>query len=353
MKILVGTDKGLVEYDLVNNELQLAEIHFMGLPVGAVCHDTRSGWIWVGVNHKHWGPKIHCSKDKGKNWDELSSLKFPGGKEVVKSIWTIDYGPTDNPETLYIGIEPAALFKTSDGGITYQLIESLWDHPTKSLWTGGGKGSMYPFLHSAIVDPSDNSHIYVGISCAGVFETKDDGTSWEPINNGLTADYLPDPKALVGHDPHCLKMSSTNNKVIWQQNHCGIYKTYDGGREWKNVKEENGIANYGFAMALDPEDDDRVWVIPSLSDDLRIPINQALVVCETLNGGESWKELKSGLPQSGVFDLVLRQGLDISGSHLVFGTNNGNLYHSADYGETWIPVSQNLATIRVVKFVQF
>jgi len=358
MQILVGTDKGLIEYSLLNDDFKLKEIHFLGFPIGGVNYHQSSGSWRAAVNHKHWGPKIHHSTNGGKQWQEIGAPKFPlniidkhGNKTVIKNIWEIAHATNADPDEFYVGVEPAAIFRTKDGGSNYEFIRGLWEHPSRSEWLGGGKGTMDPFLHSITIDPLDKSHIYVGISCAGVFETWNGGITWDAINKGLIADYLPNPKAEVGHDPHTLKMSKSNNKVIWQQNHCGIFKTSDGGKHWDNISDGKGIANYGFAMAIDEENDNRAWVIPSHSDSLRIPHDNALCVCITEDGGKTWLEQREGLPQEASFDIALRHALDIKEGHLVFGTNNGNLYHSPDYGAHWETVSQNLSTVRSVKII--
>ena len=355
-KLLAGTDKGLLEFHLTLRGWRLNTIHFTGFPVSFVEEDVRNG-IWrVTINHKHWGPKIHHSSDRGKNWETLISPGFPENDldeklPAVKRCWTIAHGKADDPDTFYVGVEPAALFKTEDNGKTFQFVRSLWSHPSRNAWTGGGKGSMDPFLHGILIDPEDVDHIYVGISCAGVFESLDGGDTWMPKNDGLVADFLPQTTPGVGHDPHSLKMSAQNPAIIWQQNHCGVFKTENGGELWYPLAEIHGKPNYGFALAVDNHDDESAWVVPAQNDDLRIPFENRLAVFHTNDGGKSWHEQTRGLPQTGCFDLALRHAMDMQNGHLAFGTNNGNLYYSGDYGEEWQIVSQNLATVRCVRFV--
>ncbi len=347
MRLLVGTDKGLVVFNLDENGIKLEKIHFVGLPVGVVQVDSRNESWWVAINHKHWGPKLHFSNNQGQSWETVESPKFPFD-ESVRSIWMIGNSKSQEEGSFFVGVEPAALFKTTDHGQTFSLVEGLWNHPSRPLWEGGGKGSMAPFLHTLIVDPEDSERLLVGISCAGVFESTNGGSSWKALNEGLPADFLPNPSAEVGQDPHCIVMSSQNKEVIWQQNHCGIFKTENGGRSWLNVSDKNGMASYGFALALDEQDDSRAWVIPCESDSVRLPVANALKVYVTEDGGQHWRSSSEGLPQLGSFDIVLRQAFAISGETLAFGTNNGNLYYSQDYGKHWQVASNNLSTVRSV-----
>ncbi|MDH5607913.1 MAG: glycosyl hydrolase [Cyclobacteriaceae bacterium] len=346
MRLLAGTDKGLIIYQWDGHTWSVQAIHFLGMPIGAVYSDPITGHCWVAINHKHWGAKLHRSSDGGRHWDEVAAPVFPPHEgQTVKSIWTIRTGPGNR---MYLGVEPAALFVSEDQGQSFRLLPALSGHASRDKWMGGGKGSKDPFLHTILIDPDNTAHLTVGISCAGVFQSWDEGETWQPTNHGLVANYLPNPRADVGHDPHVLRISCQNPSVIWQQNHCGIFRSFDKGLTWIDVTDSNKNAVYGFAMVIDESDDQRAWVVPAQSDFLRIPHHNALTVYTTTNGGKDWHPLTSGLPQLDSFDLVLRDAMDKQGPHLVFGTNNGNLYHSVDEGNHWQTVTQNLSTIRVV-----
>ena len=232
-----------------------------------------------------------------------------------------------------------------------KLVKGLWNHPSRkdqNQWFGAGRDS--PFIHSIVVDPRDSNHVYIAVSCAGVFETKDGGETWAPRNNGLKATYLPNPKVEVGHDPHLLLACKKNPDVLWQQNHCGIFRSIDAGEDWKDITDKNGIADYGFALAIDHENENRAWVIPAVSDEVRVAHNLSLTVCRTEDGGESWETLKNGLPQDHCFDIVFRHSFAINKNEMVFGTTTGNLYFSENYGEDWICLSSNLARVEGVVF---
>jgi photosystem II stability/assembly factor-like uncharacterized protein len=209
-------------------------------------------------------------------------------------------------------------------------------------WFGAGKD--FPFIHSIIIDPRNNDHLYIGVSCAGVFESVDGGKSWQSRNNGLIAAYLPNPKQEIGHDPHLILMSEKNPDVLWQQNHCGIFRSTDAAKTWVNVSGKNGFPKYGFSIAIDEQDTDTAWVIPAQSDEKRIPVDLKLVVCETKSSGAEWNTVSQGLPDFS-FELVLRHSFIKKGNLLAFGTNNGNIYLSFDKGKIWKKVTDTLSSI--------
>jgi photosystem II stability/assembly factor-like uncharacterized protein len=222
----------------------------------------------------------------------------------------------------------------------------LWNHPSRlndAQWFGAGKD--FPFIHSIAVDPRSSQTIYIGVSCAGVFKTTDGGRSWQAKNTGLVAAYLPNPRADVGHDPHRMILCAAQPDVIWQQNHCGIFRSGNGGENWIDVSGKNGFPFYGFALAIDDLDPDKAWVIPAQSDEVRLPNDLKLTVCRTTDGGKSWDSKNNGLPESNSFDLVLRHAFAKKGSTLAFGTNNGNVFVSDDLGENWKAITSHLATI--------
>ncbi|MEL6942301.1 MAG: glycosyl hydrolase, partial [Bacteroidota bacterium] len=218
----------------------------------------------------------------------------------------------------------------------------------ENQWFGAGKDD--PFIHSIVVDPRDSDHVYVAVSCAGVFETKDGGQSWQPRNKGLIAAYLPNPNVEVGHDPHRLLMCPSNPDVLWQQNHCGIFRSLDGGQSWKLLSDKEQMPHYGFALAIDEQDTEKAWVIPAVSDEERVAFDLALCVCETADGGRTWKALRKGLPQQHCFDIVFRHAFCKEKQLMAFGSTTGNLYLSEDKGQAWQCLSANLARIDSLVF---
>jgi photosystem II stability/assembly factor-like uncharacterized protein len=264
----------------------------------------------------------------------------------------MQHAGADQPGGLWLGTEPGGLFFSRDGGQRFELVESLWNHPGRqdpAQWFGAGKD--HPFIHSIVVDPRDSSHVYVAVSCAGVFETVDGGKTWRSKNKGLVAAYLPNHFPQEGHDPHHLLQCRSFPEVLWQQNHCGIFRSANCGDDWSDVSGANGFPKYGFALAIDHEDPMTAWVIPAFSDERRVPVDLRLSVCVTRNGGKDWITSSLGLPQEYTFDLVLRQALARKGKMMVFGTNNGNLYASADDGRSWLTLSTHLAPVNGVVLI--
>ncbi len=356
--LLVGTAKGLVIYHKTPAGWEVEKVCFTAMPVSMVFADERNGAWWVGLTHRHWGQKLHYSKDEGKTWESVPMPRYPTGAEYkpgkpasVRKIWCMAGGGADRPGELWLGTEPGGLFHSHDAGQSFHLVESLWNHPSRldeQQWFGAGRDE--PFLHSIVIDPRDSDHVYIAVSCAGVFETKDGGKHWQPRNRGLVAAYLPNPDVEVGHDPHLLLACRSNPEVLWQQNHCGIFRSTNGGEEWDNVTDPLGVANYGFALAIDHDDPLRAWVIPAVSDEERVPHELALCVCRTEDGGKSWTPLRRGLPQAHCFDIVFRHSLARSGKTLAFGTTGGNLYLSENDGDDWLCLSNSLARVDYVAF---
>jgi len=356
--LLVGTTKGLVVFKQQNKQWTIDKIHFLGMSVSVVYVDTLNQTWWASISHHHWGQKLHYSKDEGRTWQRVASPKYPSksilssGKQAnLKKIWCIQQGGVQYPNRIWIGTEPGGLFLSEDYGKTFELVTNLWNHPSrmdKQQWFGTGRSA--PYIHSIVVDPRDNKHLYIAVSCAGIFETLDGGQSWRPRNKGLIAAYLPNPSAEVGHDPHLLLACASNPEVLWQQNHCGIFRTTDGGKFWENISDTQGIANYGFALAIDNENTQKAWVIPAQSDENRIAPNLALSVCHTNDGGQTWQDLRNGLPQENCFDIVFRHALAKTQQLLAFGTTTGNLYLSDNEGINWSCIANTLARIDCVAF---
>ena len=354
--LLLGTRKGFIAYRLQNGNWKVENLSFEGVPVSIAYADTRNGNWWACLDHGHWGVKLHRSKDRGKTWVEVAAPAYPEGEEVkdgipatTRYIWAMAQGGTKFPSKLWLGTDPGGLFVSEDAGDHFQLVESLWRHPTrKTNWVGGGRD--LPGIHSIVVDPRDENHIHIGISCAGVFETLDSGKTWLVRNKGLRADFLPDPNSDIGHDPHIIVAAPSDPDTIWQQNHCGIFYTSDGAKNWKDVSQPKGPARFGFAIAVADDNPEQAWVAPAISDEDRVAIKGALCICRTDDGGKTWKELRKGLPQENCFDIVYRHALASSGEGVAFGTTTGNLFFSGDKGASWEVINNYLPMIHSVQF---
>jgi photosystem II stability/assembly factor-like uncharacterized protein len=356
-RLLLGTRKGLFILERRNDGWDVTQSAFPGVPIPYAMRDPRTGTLWASLDHGHWAQKLHRSDDGGVTWEEVMAPKYPEGAEIkegepatARYLWVLAPGGADEPERFYIGTEPGGLFRSEDGGRSFQLVESLWNHPSrKDRWFGGGRD--YPGIHSIFVDPRDSRRVLVGVSCAGVFETRDGGATWEPRNRGLNANFLPNPEAEVGHDPHLMVSCPSSPDALWQQNHCGIFRSEDGGMSWRDVSETSGPAGFGFAIAVDENDPGTAWVVPAHSDQQRMAIDGALCVCRTEDGGRSWKALRQGLPQQHCYDVAFRHALDVSGSRLAFGTTTGNLFVSEDRGDSWDCIGNYFPPVYSVRFM--
>ena len=344
MKLLVATDKGLIEYVQKDESWVFSHLFFDGLPVSCFHEDVEGHW-WVTIRHLHWGVKIFYSKNQGTDFTEVSTPKFKPPKKQLKSIWEIQSRWVNGTKQVFLGTEPAALFLTSDQGKSFQQVEGLEAHPSRQKWQGGGKGSINPFLHTLLFHPERQDEWLIGISCAGVFCTKDAGSTWESRNKGLSSPFLPDAYADVGHDPHSIQRHPLDPNLLWQQNHCGVYISNDNAENWKELSDNNSGISYGFALTIDELDPASAWIMPVSADDKRVPLQHKLCVYHTTNYGKKWKNSSQGLPETAAFDVVLRKSFVKKEQHMAFGTNHGNLYVSNDKGLSWNNLSHHLSKI--------
>jgi photosystem II stability/assembly factor-like uncharacterized protein len=354
--LILGTRKGLLIFERRGGSWRHARTAHLGVPVPYAFYDSRTGLLWASLDHGHWGTKLSRSADLGSTWTEVAAPKYPADAEVkdgvpatLRYVWVMAGGGADHPSRLYLGTDPGGLFRSDDGGETFELVAGLWNHPSrKTQWFGGGRDQ--PGIHSVLVDPRSSERVMVAISCAGVFATEDGGRSWTPRNRGQVATFLPDPQSEVGQDPHIVVRAPSAPEVLWMQNHCGIFRSTNNAESWTMVSQEGGPAHFGFAIAVDEKRPDTAWVVPARSDEQRVPVGGALCVCRTEDGGRSWTALRRGLPQEACFDLVYRHALDLRGSTLAFGSTNGNLYASEDGGESWQTLSAHLPLVYSVRF---
>lgn len=356
-KFLVGTAKGLLTYEYEGGTLKETGVDFEGLDITTI-HAHFDGTIYASVSHKHWGEKLFRKDFDADQWESLNVPKFDkdkltvtGRQATLKQIWSIHHGGEKYPDRLWVGTEPGALFLSEDRGNHFKLVESLWNHPSRikdKQWFGAGKD--LPFVHSIIVHPENNDIIYISVSCAGVFKSEDSGKTWEMMNSGMKATYLPNPTPEAGYDPHLVLMSEADHHVLWQQNHCGIYRSINGGNTWDDVSGKDDFPGYGFCIAIEENGTDEAWVIPVEDETKRIPKDLKLVVLKTMDGGKSWQDSSVGLPKDRFFSIVLRNGFVKKGNLMAFGTTNGNLYFSDNKGETWSLANANMAKVNYLSF---
>lgn len=364
--LLVSTRKGLFEVRRHASGWTVDRVSFLGDNVSLALPDVRDGSWYAALDHGHFGAKLHRSEDDGASWVEVGVPEYPpkpddepdvgaDGRPVrwaLDRIWALVAGGADRPGELWAGTIPGGLFRSRDRGETWQLVESLWMHPDRKRWFGGGTDR--PGIHSVLVDPRDSKRVLVGVSCGGVWETTDDGASWTVRAEGMRADFMPPDQAgdPVIQDPHRVVACPANFDHLWTQHHCGIWRSTDGARTWVEV-EEAGPSTFGFAVAVHPRDSNTAYFVPGISDQRRIPVDGRLVVTRTRDGGRSFDVLRRGLPQNDAYDVVYRHALDIdpSGQLLALGSTTGNLWVTEDAGDSFQMVSQHLPPIYAVAWV--
>ena len=350
----VASRKGLLTFEGQGGGWQLARTSFVGEPVTAVLPDGRDGTLYAGLNLGHFGVKLHRSVDGGASWQELPCPAFSpehgDGEDgpSVSLLWCLAPGGADQPGRLWAGTLPGGLFRSDDRGESWSLIESLWNHPTRKDWFGGGYDD--PGIHSVLVDPRDSNRVVIGISCAGVWISEDDAASWE-VGTGLRMDYMPPDQAYepIPQDPHRLSQCAAQPDAIWCQHHNGIFKSVDAGRTFVEI-EAAAPSRFGFAVAVHPTEAETAWFVPAVKDECRVPVDNRLVVLRTRDGGASFDVLSDGLPPPPAFDLIYRHGLDLdpTGERLAMGSTTGNLWLGEGGGERWSPIATNLPPINQV-----
>jgi serine/threonine protein kinase/photosystem II stability/assembly factor-like uncharacterized protein len=354
--LLVGTLKGafLLRSNSNRSRWDVAGPYFHGQAVYALAHDDRQGEhrLWAAT-HTFWGTYLRWSGDFGRTWTNPpeANLKFPADSGMsLKNVWQICPGRTDEPNKLYCGVEPAALFESNDAGETWALVRGLFDHPHRPRWVPGNGGLC---LHTILLDPVKTGRMKVAISAAGVYGAEDGGESWRALNRGIRVVQQPEKYPEFGQCIHKMAMHPARPERLFVQSHWGLYRSDDAGESWKDVA--HGVpSDFGFAMVVHPHDPDVVYILPVESDEFRCTPDGRLRVYCTRNAGASWQALKRGLPQKGAYETVLRDGMsaDTLDPHgLYFGTRSGKIYGSSDEGKTWKKILEGLPSVVCVKSV--
>lgn len=313
-----------------------------------VIADPATGTIHAGGGSEWFGPAVWKSGDLGATWTHSSTgLAYPEGETPIKAVWSLAKSGT----SLYAGVDPAGLFRSNDGGETWSHLAGLRNHPSRPHWNPGGAGLI---LHSLLPHPEDDRRLWVGISAAGVFHSADGGETWETRNRGTRADFMPEDQRYpeFGQCVHCLVMAPGMPDRLYQQNHCGMYRSDDGGRQWTSI--EAGLpSSFGFPAAAHPRDASTFYLLPLNGDSAGryVPDGKA-AVWRTRDGGETWEDLRDGLPQRNTYFGVLRQAMAtdrLEPAGVYFGTSTGSLYASADEGDSWTCIAQHLPTVLSVE----
>ena len=362
--LLVGTRKGawMLAADAARASWAIAGPMFLGHVVQHLVRDPRDGrTLLMATKTGHLGPTVFRSTDDGRTWSEASKPPaFRAGDtfgRAVRTVFWLAPGHPDEPGAWYAGASPQGLFRTTDAGDTWEPVDGWNDHPRWGDWAewpdleGTPDGSM---LHSVIVDPRDPSHLYIGLSGGGVFESLDRGNDWHPMNAGCAADFFPEPVEF-GHDPHCVRMHPLRPDRLYQQNHCGIYRIDRPSTTWERIGDNmpRDVGDIGFPVELHPRDPDTAWVFPMDGTDVwpRTSPDGRPAVFVTHDAGSTWTRQATGLPPRGWF-TVKRQAMTVDRDDPVgvyFGTTSGELWGSRDEGATWTLIAAHLPEIYSVE----
>ena len=363
VRVLVGTRKGafVLTSDERRSEWQIDGPHFPGWEVYHVAGSPADpDRLYASQSGGWFGQVIQRSDDGGETWEpvgnDFSYAGVPGEHQWYDGtlrpweftrVWHLEPSPTD-ADTVYAGVQDAALFKTTDGGASWTEVRGLREHGSGPDWQPGAGGMC---LHTILLDPTDEQRIIVAISAAGVFRTDDGGATWEPTNKGLLSDGIPSPAASVGHCVHNLAMHPSNPRRLFMQKHWDVMRSDDGGDSWTEVSG-NLPSDFGFPIAVHAHEPDTVYVVPITSDSHHFPPDGKLRVYRSRSAGDEWEALTKGLPQEHCYHDVLRDAMAIDTlpeCGVYFGTTGGQVYTSADSGDTWTAAATDLPAVLSVE----
>ncbi len=381
VRVLVGTRKGafLLTADGKREKWDVSGPHFAGWEIyhvkGSPADPNR---IYASQSSGWFGQLVQRSNDGGKTWEPVDN-KFvyegtPGTHQwydgtphpwEFKRVWHFEPSLTD-PDTVHAGVEDAAIFRTTDGGKSWQELSGLRCHSTGNKWQPGAGGMC---LHTILLDPKDSKRMFVAISAAGAFRTDDGGQTWKPINKGLRSNFLPNPEAEIGHCVHRIAMNRSRPNVLFMQKHWDVMRSDNAGDSWQNVNgnlpsehvsypqkdgttKEADLKGFGFVIDVNTHEPETVYVVPIKSDSQHFPPDGALRVYRSRTGGNEWQPLTKGLPQTNCYVNVLRDAMAVDSLDkcgVYFGTTGGQVYASADAGDSWAPIVHDLPAVLSVE----
>lgn len=357
MALLIATRKGLwvLAGDANRATWKLQGPHFLGHIVHHAVLDPRDGkTLLVAARTGHLGHTVMRSVNRGRTWSESKQPPvFDPAHDArsVDHVFWLSPGHPGEPGVWYAGTSPHGLFRSEDGGDTWQGVDGFNLHPKRRDWCGGDKDGTPdgPKVHSIIVDPRDANHLYIGMSSGGIFESSDRGADWKPLNKGLLATFMPDPYPEYGQDPHCMRLHPALPDRLYQQNHCGIYRIDRPSDTWIDIGKSmpKKVGNIGFPMTLHPRDPDTAWVFPMDGSQVwpRTSPDGKPAVYRTSNGGKTWQRQDKGLPAQQAWWTVKRQAMTADGHEvlgLYFGTTSGEIWASKNEGASWKCLASHL-----------
>ncbi|HLG19988.1 MAG TPA: glycosyl hydrolase [Bdellovibrionota bacterium] len=367
MKLLIGTRKGafFLRGDKSRRKWRLSDPLFLGNIVHHVVCDPRDrNTILLAARTGHLGPTVFRSTNGGKNWKEATRPpSFPKAAEgekglVLDHVFWLTPGHASEKGVWYAGSSPQGLFRSEDHGDTWESVKGFNEHPMRNRWTGSGQDGTPdgPKMHSILIDPRNPEHMYLGMSSGGVFESMDRGETWNPLNQGCEAIFLPDPNPEFGHDPHCMRLHPLMPDRLYQQNHCGIYRLDRGEGKWTRIGNAmpKKVGDIGFPLVIHPRDPETVWVFPMDGTTVwpRTSPDGRPAAYVTRNGGKIWKRQDKGLPRRQAWWTVKRQAMAADRKDpvgLYLGTTSGEIWGSRNEGETWSSLARHLPHIYSVE----
>ncbi|MGD9765123.1 MAG: WD40/YVTN/BNR-like repeat-containing protein [Candidatus Binatia bacterium] len=363
VRVLVGTRKGafVLESDGRRERWDVSGPHFAGWEIyhvnGSPADPNR---LYASQTSAWFGQLIQRSNDGGKTWEPVGNQFVYDGETgthqwydgtarpwAFTRVWHLEPTRTD-PDTVYAGVEDAALFRSTDGGQTWQELRGLRGHGSGPSWQPGAGGMC---LHTILLDPSDPQRMFIAISAAGAFRTDDGGHTWRPINQGLRSEYIPDPNAEVGHCVHRIAMHPSRPGVLFMQKHWDVMRSDDAGASWQEVSG-NLPTDFGFTIGVHAHEPETIYVVPIKSDSEHFPLEGKLRVYRSRSGGHEWEPLTNGLPQRDCYVNVLRDAMAVDTLDecgVYFGTTGGQVYASADAGDSWRPIVRDLPPVLSVE----
>ncbi|MFZ0031200.1 MAG: hypothetical protein WAK84_04940 [Candidatus Cybelea sp.] len=363
VRVLVGTRKGafILESDGKRANWKVDGPHFAGWEIyhvkGSPADPDR---LYASQSSSWFGQIVQRSDDGGKTWAPVGNRFVydgtPGTHQWYDGtphpwefarVWHLEPSLTDS-DTVYAGVEDAALFRSADGAQTWEELAGLRTHATADSWQPGAGGMC---LHTVILDPTDAKRIFVAISAAGAFRSDDAGATWRPVNRGLKSNGIPQQEAEVGHCVHRIAMHPSNPNVLFMQKHWDVMRSDDAGDSWREVSG-NLPTDFGFAIDVHAHEPETIYVVPIKSDSEHFPIDGRLRVYRSRTGGDAWEPLTNGLPQANCYVNVLRDAMAVDtldSCGIYFGTTGGQVYVSPDSGETWRAIVRDLPAVLSVE----
>ncbi|WP_007516382.1 WD40/YVTN/BNR-like repeat-containing protein [Pseudofrankia saprophytica] len=353
--LVIGTRKGLwlarsrdgrASWEVTGPHHPMVEVYSAAI-------DTRGPVprVLVGLSSEWFGPNVAISDDLGASWREPATapIAFPTGTDTaLRRVWQITPGPVGEPDVVYAGVEPSALFRSTDGGRSFELVQGLWDHPHRPDWEPGYGGQA---IHTVLPDPVDHKRITVAMSSGGVYRTLDGGENWSAANKGIKAGYLPDPYPEFGQCVHKVAPCPVRPERLYAQNHGGVYRSDDGADSWVSIAD--GLpSDFGFAMVAHPSRRDVIYNFPLKADSERFPPDGRCRVYRSEDAGASWEPRTAGLPEEGFWTAVLRDSMcsdDADPAGVYFGSRTGEVYASRDEGDSWVRVAAHLPDVTCVR----